>query len=157
MFKEHLKNNDVRYKKLEFIVDVDREIVGTLNHAQSETTKYMLKMPLLRESTQNKEVNLTSTSRRIVHQQSKRTDDGGLQLENLITANWPYFILRDDNTLEAFNDLDCVMLSLWQFEVQQMPKNEYRELYIPMARAMIDLEKMVARKDETPKVEMQLI
>jgi len=74
-------------------------------------------------------------------------------MENLIMANWPYFILRADQSLEAFNDLDCMLISIWLFEIRQNPSSS-KQVYIPMASATIDLEKMVAVKDDNPGIEL---
>ena len=63
-FKEQLKNRDIRYKKLDFRIDIDWETLLVLTESQAETTKMILKRPLLRDSqiTIKKELDLTSTS-----------------------------------------------------------------------------------------------
>ena len=156
VFKEQLKNYDIKYKKIEFRIDVDIETIQIINQAHIDSMKQILRKPLFREINlkNQKELDLrTSQSRSLIQDKPKYSIDKESQLCNLITANWPYFILLDDNTLEAFNDLDCIMISLWQFEVSQDQKNTYRDLYVPMAQARIDLEKMLAYKDDEPTLE----
>ena len=42
------------------------------------------------------------------------------------------------------------MLTLWQHEVAQSPEKQYRDLYCPLIATLIDLERMVAFKDDMP-------